>query len=537
MQNARQVSLNLDEIAALLDFAGESKFKIKAYQRAAQVVNTLGNELGTFVEQGRLRELPGIGAALSRQIEELWNSGTSDLLARLRRELPEGAAELVQVEGLTPKRIRALSESLGVRSVQELREACATGRVRELRGFGEKTEARLLRACEKWLARDQEKLRPLIFAKALELAALIRKRLMEVAEDALVAGDLRRGEELIDNLDFVVVGDPKRALERLSSLRQVLRVDVGKRIAYLTDGLTLRIHTANESNLGNALFFATGNSAHVESVRARASERELNLAGEGANPSTNAVSFASEEALYQSLGLSFVPPELRVGKTEVDEATREDFSDLIGDGDIQGMVHCHTNYSDGKNTVMEMALAAHALGMKYITITDHSQSAHYAGGVTVDRLKQQWDEIAAAQDQVPVRILRGTESDILADGSLDYPDAIIEQFDVVIASIHARHRMDSATMTNRITRALSFPIFKIWGHALGRILNHRDPIASDAPLNRHVVCTSKRAVDENAYACRRCPCIADACLEHGSFRRAREYPDEGRGPRPRDQQT
>jgi DNA polymerase (family X) len=489
VQDPRQVSLLLDEIAALLEFSGVSRFKVIAYQRGAEIVNTLGGELGTLVEQQRLEELEGIGSALSRQIEELWNSGTSELLNRLRSENPEGVGELMQIPGLTPRRIRALNEAIGIRSAEELRAACTAGRVRTVKGFGEKTEARLLASCERWLKRDDSVSEPMLLATALELAALVQKRLLEVVERAEPVGALRRGEETMRGLEFVVIGDVGRALVHLSSLRQVIRVDVEKSVAYLTKGFVLTLHDARSSNLGSVLFLTTGTPLHVQAVGALARERRISL---------GATEFADESALYASVGLSLVPPELRTGQGELDEATRGDFADLIEPTDILGMVHCHTNYSDGRNSVSEMALAAHELGMKYITITDHSPSAHYARGVSLDRLKEQWDEIAAVQETLPIRILRGTESDILADGSLDFPDAILERFDVLIASIHARHRMDRATMTSRLTRALSLPLFKIWGHALGRILNHRDPIDCDVLTILDTLAASRGAIEINA---------------------------------------
>jgi DNA polymerase (family 10) len=208
--------------------------------------------------------------------------------------------------------------------------------------------------------------------------------------------------------------------------------------------------------------------------------------------------FASEGELYAAIGVPFVPPELRNGQDELDRAERGGFADLLEIRDLTGAVHCHTDYSDGKSSVLEMAAAAHARGLAYITITDHSPSAHYAGGVSLDRLERQWDEIAAAQERVPIRILRGTESDILADGQLDYPDAVLERFDVIIASIHARHRLDRSALTERLVRALSLPVFKIWGHALGRILEHRPPIDCDVPRVLDALARSRGAVELNA---------------------------------------
>jgi DNA polymerase (family X) len=487
VQDAKEVSRGLETIAALLRFDGQPKFKLLSYERAAQVVDTLGDELGPLVEQDRLRELSGIGPSLSRQIQELWNSGTSEYLTRLLQEHPEGAADLVRVPGMTPKRIRALHSALGIRSLEDLLEACRAGRVRAVPGFGEKTEQRLLSAGEAYLGRGQEEPEPMLLSRALELATLIERELRKAATEVRLAGALRRGEETVSEIEFVVAGDVKAALEQVGRLRQVLRVDAAKQLAYLTGGLLLKVHGA-AGDVGSKLFFATGSSGHVEAVRARASQLGRSLER----------GFETERELYAELGLALVPAELRQGRDELERAATEDFTDLIELGDVRGMIHCHTTYSDGKNSIEEMALAAHALGMEYITITDHSPSAHYAGGVTLDRLKQQWDEIAAAQERVPIRILRGTESDILSDGNLDFPDAVLERFDVLIASIHARHRMDREAMTRRLERALSLPLFKIWGHALGRILNHRAPIDCDVEAVLDALAGSRGAIEINA---------------------------------------
>ncbi|HEY3494982.1 MAG TPA: PHP domain-containing protein [Polyangiaceae bacterium] len=480
MQDARQVSLALDEIAGLLEFAEASRFKVNAYRRAAEIVNTLGDELGPLVEQNRLDELEGIGSTLSRQIEELWNSGTSGVLSRLQSELPEGAAELMQVPGLTPRRIRALQAAIGIRSAEELRAACEAGRVRGVPGFGEKTEAKLRASVERWLTRDQTTPEPMLLARALELAALLEKRLLGAAERVALTGELRRGLETVRKIEFVIAGDLEAALSRVAGLRQVLRVDVPGARAFLTEGVVLELHAAQASNFGSVLFRTTGDEAHVAAI----------------TPAPGV--FASEAELYRSAGCFEIPPELRSGRAALERAREDDFSDLVTLDDLQGMVHCHTTYSDGKNSVTEMALAAHALGMKYITITDHSPAAHYARGVTLDRLKEQWDEIARVSEEVPIRILRGTESDILADGQLDFPDSILEQFDVVIASIHARHRLDRAAMTARLERVLALPVFKIWGHALGRILNHRAPIDCDVLRVLDALAGSRGAVEINA---------------------------------------
>jgi len=496
VQNTSQVAGALREMAALLEFANAPKFKVKAYERAVEVVETV-SDLAPIVEQGRLRELEGIGATLARQIEELWNTGESQHLTRLRAELPAGASELIQLEGMTPRRLRALVEALDVHSVPELRAACTEGRVRTVRGFGKKTEQRLLEACDHWLSRGDPVPPPTLLPKALERADLLEKHLQQGGERVQLVGELRRGLETVRELEWVTSGDPAEQLRRLSTLRQVLRVEPDRAQAFLSEALTVRLHSTRAESWGNALVLRTGSELHVDALTRRAAERGFSLAASRASGHP-VRSFASEQELYGALDLPFIPPELRNGGEELAGAVRGELGQLVSEADVRGMVHCHTTYSDGRSTIAEMADAAHALGMQYLTITDHSPSAHYANGVSLDRLKQQWDEIAAVQEHTSVRLLRGTEADILADGSLDYPDSILEQFDVVIASIHARHRMDRAAMTARLTSALSLPIFKIWGHGLGRILRHREAIDCDVPAVLDALARSRGAIELNA---------------------------------------
>jgi len=488
MRDTVEVERGLREIASLLNFVGAPRFRAFAYERAADVVAAVG-DVGPLVQGGRLDELEGIGKALAAQITELWESGTSDYLEKLREQAPPGAAELVHVDGLTPKRIVALHEALGIRSAAELLQACERGEVRTIRGFGAKTEARLLETSASFLERKPATQKPVILARAIERANALRDELLEVAGDVYVVGDVRRGEETVKQLDLLVVGEIEPVLTRLGEMPQVLRLDREGRVGRLSEGLTLRVHHAERGAIGSALVRTTGNPAHVHGLNRLAAGRELDLSG---------ARFDSEESLYAALELHYIPPELRLGRDELELAKSDDFSELLQLQHLRGATHCHTTYSDGRNTILEMAQAADAAGLSYITITDHSPSAHYARGASIDQLRQQWDEIAQAQEQTRVRILRGTEADILADGSLDYPDAILEQFDLVIASIHQRYRQSREQMTARLLRALELPVFKIWGHPLGRILNHREPIDCDMLRLLDSMATAPGALEINS---------------------------------------
>jgi DNA polymerase (family 10) len=309
------------------------------------------------------------------------------------------------------------------------------------------------------------------------------------------AGALRRRCETVSSLSIVATGrSAESAFERLFSFPLVESagpVSPPSATAILTNGLPARVTWTRPERYGSALVEATGSAAHWRRLDALARERGLARGVEG-------IEAAEEGAFYGRLGLPWIPPELREDEGEVDAALRGDLpARLLTVADIRGMVHCHTHYSDGRDSVLEMARAARRLGMSYITITDHSPTASYAGGVTLDRLERQWDDIARAEEATGIRILRGTESDILADGALDYPDAVLEKLDVVVASIHNRYRMDSRAMTERVTRALALPLFKIWGHARGRLIGRRPPFECDMERILDVARASRVAIEVN----------------------------------------
>lgn len=501
MGDAKTVERALEDIAVLLSFSPQGRFKAQAYERGAEIVAALSFELGPVIEAGRLTEIEGIGPSLSKQIVELWTRDTSELLERLRAEHPPGAAELARVPGMTTKRIQALSSALGVSSVAELRDACDAQKVRALPGFGAKTEQRLRDAiAEKERAEASE--RRVLLSAALSLHQAFVAALVELAfvRSVELAGAARRGEETVAELSLVVVVDAAPAddttlvadlWQRVAALPMVVRAEPTQHMALLTDGIPLRLTVVDPRGAALALLEATGPEAHVLAIHERARERSIALE----NSSAGANAADDERGLYRALGLPVIPAELR--HLELSRAEHDDFVDLVSERDVRGAVHCHTTHSDGKNSIEEMARAAKERGLEYITITDHSPSAFYAHGVTLDRLSQQWDEIRAAEQSVGIRILRGTESDILADGSLDFPLEVLKDFDVVIASIHSRLRMSRADMTQRLVRAMQQPVFKIWGHALGRLLLAREPIDCDVEAVLDALAASRGAIEIN----------------------------------------
>jgi DNA polymerase (family X) len=479
----------LREMAELLAASGQEPFKARAYLRGAEVLERLDADLGTLVDARRLTTLPGIGSALAAMITELYQTGRSRTLEEQRQRVPPFVLELSRIPRLGLDKIAVLHDKLGVQTIEDLEAACLAGRVKTIKGMGEKTEQRILEAIRR--LREPEAQRALL-PEALAVADAMRAFLGKAAgaASAEVAGELRRWAESVDELSLVVASDRpadtmKDAL-RAPALAEVTSREKASFEGRLATGLPVRVHVAPRAAFATTLLRATGSAAHVQHLEQLSRDRGVRLAGE------------SEEEIYRRLGLPLIPPELREGEGEIEAAIAGDLpDDLVTAEDLRGLVHCHTVYSDGQHTVEQMARAADALGMEYMTITDHSPSAAYAGGLTVDRLKAQWEEIARVQETVSVRLLRGTESDILADGSLDYPDAILEQLDVVIASIHRRHRMDANQMTERLTRTMALPCFKIWGHALGRLIHSRPPVECRVEEVLDVAAAGRAAVEIN----------------------------------------
>lgn len=508
------IAASLQEIAALLELkGGKDRFKARAYQTGARVVAGLSEDIGEVVLQNRLTSMRGIGAALASQIEQLYLSGESSVLRGLKREFPPGIIELSGVPGLSISKIKTLHEGLGITSVAELKAAAEAGKIRDIKGFGAKTEQKLLEtiAGHRQRAKNEERLH---LHRALQTATQVVNYLRTARDTAEIsfAGSLRRWKETVGTIRLVA--DTKRPAALIEHfLRFPLIVEVIEQMeeactVRLAEGARVSLVAARAAEFALALLTETGSKAHVNKLHQIASgEGDFVAQSRGqqqkrsktpARTPGRSTKLEAEEDIYHQLGMQYIPPELREDQGEIEAALAGKLpEDLVTLEDIRGMVHCHTTYSDGKHSIEEMARAAEAMGMKYVTITDHSPTAFYAGGVTLDRLQRQWDEIDEVQEKVAIKILRGTESDIVADGRLDYPDKILEQFDVIVASIHSRYKMDSAKMTKRIVTAMRQPVFKIWGHALGRLIQRRPPFECDVERILDVIAGSRAAIEVN----------------------------------------
>lgn len=513
----------LREIGALLELEGENPFKVRAYENGARALEGLYEDLGALVAAGRLRELAGVGEALAKKIADLHTTGTTPLLDRLRASHPPGTLELLRIPDLGPKKIAALQAALGVTDLASLEQACLEGRVRGVKGFGEKTEQKILEGIQRTKARSAD--RRFLLSDALDAAEalLAHLRASPAAERVELAGSARRFRETVADLDLVAASrEPTALVERFVAFPQaaeVLARGETKTTVRLATGLQVDLRIVPPEDFATLLHHLTGSKAHHVKLRGLAREAGYTLsewglfrlpprataasagapAGDEPPPDPSAkVRIGSEEDLYAALGLAYVPPELREDTGELEAARdRAVPTDLVRLEDVRGLVHCHTSWSDGRASLEDMARAADALGVEYLTVTDHSPTASYAGGVEADRMKLQWEEIGRVQEKVKVRLLRGTESDILEDGALDYPDRVLEQLDVVVASIHSRMKMSEDEMTRRLVRCMKLPVFKIWGHALGRLLLERESFACRVEEVLDALASSRGAVEVN----------------------------------------
>lgn len=506
MKDKFAIAAALQEIGTLLELKGGEYFKARAYKSGARSVAELTEDLGKLIKQNRLTFVKGIGHGLAKTIEELYTTGESPFLNKLRSEMPAGIVELSGVRGLNVKKVQLLHDALGISTIAELKAAAEAGKLKEIKGFGAKSEQRILEALAGNQNRPEQRIHIHHALRAGEsiLEYLKTSRSLIKAE---LAGSLRRWQETVSQI-VIVAGakKPQTVIDHFLNFPMVVRVEEQTKdrvVVVLSEGFKATLIAVTPKEFAVALLNATGSPAHLQKLEQVAAGRKLKLTRTGiqkisSSKSRSVIEVKDEAQIYGRLGLQYVPPELREDSGEVEAAQREILpDDLITTSDIRGMVHCHTTYSDGKHSVEQMVAAAEALGMKYITITDHSPTAFYAGGVKIDRLQRQWEEIDEVQEKTKVKILKGTESDIIADGSLDYPDWILEQFDVIVASIHSRYKMDEEKMTGRIVTAMRQPVFKIWGHALGRLIQKRPPFDCRVEEILDVIAESRAAVEIN----------------------------------------
>ncbi len=481
----------LDEIASLLELRGESRFRSRAWRTAARAIHALPDtDLIPRLRSGGMAAVPGVGPAVLAVLDDLAATGDSEYLEQLRENTPEGLLEMLRVPGLGTTRIHFIHDGLGVETLHDLEQAARDGRLATLPGFGPKTAEKVLRGIAFLKASGGAILFPHAMAEAGRLLATVRAH-PDVAL-AAIAGEIRRHCEVVHQVDIVAAcrNDPARVAAALAHAPGV-RDAVGGGGPHVSirwdDGTRLDLHCVPLDDYAVALWRATGSDAHVEAVSRLANARGFTLRGNALHDRAGIVHVPDERALYAAVGLTWVPPELREGRGEVEAAAAGSLPTLVTSEDVRGVLHCHSRYSDGHASIAELADAALAQGWSYVGISDHSQSAFYAGGLDRDAIVRQHDEIDAVNARASgVRVLKGIEADILPCGRVDYDADVLDRFDYVIASVHSRFGMNEVQMTERVLKALDDPHVTILGHPTGRLLLTREPyrIDIDAVLER-----------------------------------------------------
>ena len=479
----KTVAQVLEQIAAFLELKGENPFRIRAFHTAARAIGGLTVELGQALEDGTLAATKGVGPATLQIVEELVGTGLTTLLEELREQIPPGLVEMLQISGLGIAKIRQIHESLGIDSLPELEAAAQDGRLASLPRFGEKTAQNILKGIA--FLRQASGFR--LSHHALEEAQGLRDALARLpgVQQAVIAGEVRRRLEVVREIVLVLVAEipPAELFARLSQLPGVSEFagqDERRVTLRFAGGTTAQVVVTTPVNAGAVLVQATGSEGHVQQLAAFAREQGCSLDGAALWRGSGFVPTPDEAAVYRALGLPVIPPELREGRGEIALAAAGTLPQLLERADLQGFLHCHTSYSDGTNTVRQIAEACRAAGYRYVGITDHSQAAAYAGGLSPDDVVRQCDEIDEVNAHLRgIRVLKGIEADILQDGALDYPAAVLDRLDFVIGSIHSRFNMPRDEMTARVLAAMDDPHLTIVGHPTGRLLLSRDPYGLD----------------------------------------------------------
>ena len=506
--NNKQLANVFTLIANLLEIKGEIIYKTLAYRKAAESLDTLGREASEYWKEGKLADIPGVGKAIAEKIDELLDTGKLEFLEKLKKEVPESLAGWLQVPSLGPKKVALIWKTLNITTLAELEAAAKEGRLRDLPGMGAKSETAILDGLAS-LARRSGRL-PL--GRAYPLAREIIRVLKGVkgVVAAEPAGSLRRMRSTIGDLDILVASkDSAAVMEAFVNLKGVERVlgkgDTKASIEFF-DGVRAQLWAHPPQEFGTALQYATGSKDHNVQLRQIALDKGLSLSDHSFKKIKGGkeIFCATEEEVYKTLGLPWIPPELREGRGEVDAAKKDKLPKLIQVKDIKSNLHMHSTYSDGKLSMLDMAKAAMRRGLKVVAFTDHSVSLGVANGLSIERHKEQAAEIRKIQKQLgdEILILHGSEVEIKADGSLDYPDAFLASLDLVVASLHSSLRQPREKITERLLKVVKNPHVDIIGHPTGREFPDREGADLDMEVILQAAAESGVAMEINAHPSR-----------------------------------
>jgi DNA polymerase (family 10) len=478
-----EIAQVFSDIADMLDIKGEDWYRIRAYRRAAETIAHYGEDLSTVWQEGRLEEMPGVGKAIATKIDEMLSTGQMEYYERLKSEIPDGVLSLLGIPGVGPRTVELLYKELGLVSIPDVETAALQHRLRDLKGLGAKSEERILQGIQSLHRVSGRHLLATALPVAEEIVAALEEH--PEAHSVTPAGSLRRCAPTVGDIDILAASDsPEVVVQHFVSLPQVAEVRSQgdtKGTVYLHNGLQVDLMVLEEDRYGSLLQHFTGSKDHNAALRGLARRQGLSLSEYGFQHEDGTItSCATEEEVYATLGLDWIPPELREDRGEVDAAREGRLPNLVTLGEIKGDFHAHTVYSDGASTIKEMAAGAMARGYEYLAITDHSQGLGVAGGLSPDDFARQWEEISQLnQRSASFRLLSGVELEIRTEGDLDFPDEILERFDVVVASVHLGLRQDKEQITKRTIAAMRNPHVDVIGHPTGRLLGRRESMQID----------------------------------------------------------
>jgi DNA polymerase (family X) len=482
----REVAEVFERIADLLEIKGEMIYRILSYRRAAEAILALGRDIHDVWKEGELREIPGVGQAIAAKIDELLSSGKMEFFEGLKGEVPLSLTEVLRVGDVGPKRAARFWRELGITTVDGLEQAARAGKLRGMTGMGEKSEARILERIEALKRRETARI-SIGAARPIAERLVERLRRVDGVVAAEAAGSVRRWRDTIGDLDLIAASDkPANVLQAFSAFEEVGRVlSLGdtKTSAELHDGLRVQLWVHPPARFGSALQYGTGSQGHNVRLRELAQNRGLSLSEHGFKDSQGRETLCAEEAsVYRTLGLPWIPPELREDRGELAAAAAGRLPVLLEAEQVRGEFHAHTDWSDGAATLAEMAQGARDQGLEYLVITDHTQSLGMVKGLTPERLRRQRRELERVQEQMggSFRLLQGAEVEILADGKLDFQDPVLAGIDLVVASIHTSLRQPRDKITARLLSAIRNPHVDMIGHPTGRLVLSRE--AADLDL-------------------------------------------------------
>jgi DNA polymerase (family 10) len=475
-----RVAAILAEIGTLLEIQGENSFRCNAYHNAARAVEQLDTSLADVVAAGKLGDIPGIGTTLQEKITTLVTTGKLPFYEDLRKKTPPGLLDMLRIQGMGPKKIKALYDQLGIDDLDKLKAACQKDEVARLKGFGAKTQQKILEGIA-FLKEGGGRVR-IDQALPLALALLDQLRQCPGVQRIELCGSLRRRKETIKDIDILISSDhPRPIMDAFVKLPRVVQVvghgDTKSSVILADGGVTINadLRVIQDEHFPFALHYFTGSKEHNVAMRARAQKYGLKLNEYELAGPNRSVKCKDEADVFRALDLDFIPPEMREHTGELEAAEQHRLPKLVEVDDIRGVFHCHSTWSDGAATLEEMADAAKKLGLKYLGIGDHSQSLTVANGLKPDRVRKQQAEIDALNGKLKgIKLFKGTECDILADGTLDFDDKLLATFDYVVASVHSFFNQTEEEMTARIVKAISNPHVTMLGHATGRLILRRD---------------------------------------------------------------